>query len=159
MSDRPRRNGTIRRNPDCRIPQCNPPIPRLVSVDPAAFLTNSGNHHFISPSGNLYCGIMHDRTQLLAGCQAQSIVGNLPQCDDPMVLSGPMIALVDDGTVGAGCTSEGVFVGAEGKVLGYGQRITVGAIRCSSLENGITCEDLDTGAAFIASRAIFAQIP
>ncbi|MCW4465857.1 hypothetical protein OK351_10105 [Glutamicibacter sp. MNS18] len=130
-----------------------------VSVDPTPFLSDSGNHYFTSPSGNLYCGILHDGTQLLAGCQALSIVGNLPECDDPMVLSGPMISLVDDGTVGAGCTSEGVYVGEAGKVLGYGERITVGAIRCSSLEDGVTCEDLEKGAKFLASRAAFTQIP
>lgn len=132
--------------------------PPVTEVDPEAFLSDWGSYYFTSPSGNLYCGILRDGTQLLAGCQAQSIVQNLPECDDPMVLRGPMISLIEDGSVATGCTNEGVYVGDEAVVLNYGEQLTVADVSCTSREKGVTCEDLKTGVRFVASRASFEQI-
>ena len=118
-----------------------------------------GTHYFSSPSGNLLCGILQEDAGYRAGCQAQSLVRNLPECDDPMVTWGPEIALLSDGTVGAGCTSEGIFVDSDTNTLEYGQQLTVGTISCASWETGVTCHDSATGAAFRASKNNFVSVP
>lgn len=128
-------------------------------VDPEKFQgVTPGNYYFSSPSGNLYCAIFGDETPYLAGCQSQTIVKNLPECNDPMRLSGPMVSLVESGGVEANCTSEGVYVDAENNVLEYRQQLTVGTTTCSSLKTGVTCKSAKTGAEFLASKNSFAEI-
>ena len=131
----------------------------LTLVDAERFRgVTPGNYYFSSPSGNFYCGIFGDDTPTLGGCQSQTIVKNLPECNDPMRLSGPMISLVESGGVEAGCTSEGVYVDMENNVLEYGQQIKVGTTTCSSLKTGVTCKSTKTGAAFVASKNSFSEI-
>lgn len=128
----------------------------LNSVDADKFIgITPGNYYFSSPSGNLYCGIFGDGSQILGGCQSQTIVKNLPECDDPMRLSGPMISLVEGGGIEAGCTSEGVFVDEVANVLEYGQQLTIGTTTCSSHKTGVSCKSSKTGAEFLASKNSF----
>lgn len=131
----------------------------LTLADPDNFRgVTPRNYYFSSPSGNLYCGIFGDETPYLAGCQAQTIVKNLPECNDPMRLSGPMISLIENGGVEANCTSEGVYVDARNKVLEYGQQLTVGTTTCSSLKTGVKCKSENTGGEFLASKNSFTEI-
>lgn len=140
-------------------PTVEPSFAPLTPVDADGFLgLTPGNYYFSSPSGNLYCGIFGDGTQLLGGCQSQTVVRNLPECDDPMRLSGPMISLIRGGGVDAGCTSEGVYVDEVANVLEYGQRLTIGTTTCGSFKAGVRCKNSKTGAEFMASRNSFSEV-
>ncbi|WAH95434.1 hypothetical protein [Arthrobacter sp. MMS18-M83] len=135
------------------------PSPRPAStVNPEDYRTNFGTgYYFTSPSGNLLCGIRPDFLNAV-GCEANSVVANLPRCDDPRG-NAPMISLTSAGAVDATCTNQGVFVVPGAKVLQYGQEIHVGTFSCQSQESGITCREAHTGNAFLASRQEFARIP
>lgn len=111
-------------------------------------------HFFTSPSGNLLCGIF-DEGPFVAGCQSQSLVDNLPSCNDPMVTWGPIISLMRSGGTDVGCTHDGVYSSSNAPVLHYGQELTVGDISCTSRETGISCRSGSSGDSFNASRKSF----
>lgn len=120
-----------------------------------------GSYYFVSPSGNLYCAITSHGDELTAGCQAGSLVENLPQCDDPMVTSSPAIELYKYRGVGTEsyCVSDGVFVYDGGApTLEYGEQLAVDGIVCESESTGVTCYDEGSGRGFTAARAGFRPI-
>ena len=177
-------DATVPSAPDGAVPSPGP----FSAVNAEDYRSESGfgdyfaGYYFASPSGNLLCGILNDypRSQNnnanVVGCQAQSVVANLPRCDDPRG-NGPFISLTTEGVVEAKCWNQGLYVlpnpkitptpGAYGevnasvftRVLQYGQEIHVGTFSCQSQEKGITCREASTGHAFLASREEFAQIP
>lgn len=117
-------------------------------------------YFFTSPSGNLSCGFYLEvggRIDMV-GCQAWSVVANLPDCDDPNRGSSPIVSLDTSGEVDTSCTSEGVFSATTAPVLNYGEQLTVAGFTCHSREVGITCVDNRTGEGFTASRARFGAI-
>lgn len=141
---------------------------------------SGGGYFFTSPSGNLLCGILNDYPKpppnnvTAVGCEAKSVVANLPRCDDPKG-NAPTISLTSAGAIEPGCTNQGIYVLPDPKVptgtsaemqasvytrvLQYGEEIHVGTFSCQSQEKGITCREARTGHAFLASREEFAQIP
>lgn len=110
-------------------------------------------YFFISPSGNLSCGVW-DWDPALAGCQSWSLVENLPECDDPLGASSPAIEFFEGQPADAYCSAEGMFW-AEAPVLEYGQQLRVAGVTCTSRATGVTCLDENTGSGFTAARAGF----
>ncbi|MFC7402177.1 hypothetical protein [Citricoccus sp. GCM10030269] len=129
------------------------------SVDPERFQKGAGGPvAFASPTGNLNCAIHAERSAgfgYAAGCQAHSLVENLPDCDDPEA-NGPLVALQADGTVHTGCSREGIFFRQDPAVLQYGEQVQFQDVTCQSSEEGVTCTGLGTG--FTASRSAFAPL-
>lgn len=136
-----------------------PDVADFTVVDSAAFLQGSDSEQlmFVSPSGNLYCGIIGGE-QKLAGCQSVQVVDNLPDCDDPAGGHGPMITFDFNAPAEAGCAHEGVFIGLEPEVLEYGQAVGYQGATCMSEESGVTCIDDATGQGFTAAREGFLPV-
>lgn len=88
------------------------------------------------------------------GCQAWSLVDNLPECDAPTGASSPAIEFLRGRPAEGYCLSDGVF-SAEATVLEYGQQLTVDGVTCISRETGVTCLDESSGLGFTAARSGF----
>lgn len=129
----------------------------LQQVDPELYFgTDSGRDYgyfFQSPSGNLSCGMLINNGEL-TGCQAWSLVDNLPECDAPLGASSPAIEFVRGEVADSYCLSDGAF-SAVAPVLEYGQQLTVDNITCTSRDTGVTCLDQSSGLGFTAARAGF----
>lgn len=127
-------------------------------VDPVDFRGPDGydGYFFISPSGNLSCGVW-DWEPALAGCQSWSLVENLPECDDPLGGSSPAIVFFQGQPADAYCSTQGMFW-ADAPVLEYGQQLSVAGVTCTSRATGVTCVDENTGSGFTAARAGFVPL-
>lgn len=130
--------------------------PPVRSVDPESYRGQDRNdgYFFTSPSGNLSCGILDGG---VTGCQAWSLVANLPECDKPQTNSSPAIEFTRGQQASGFCLSEGAFF-SEALILEYGREIHVAGITCSSELTGVTCIEESTGLGFTAARAGFTPI-
>ena len=145
-------------------PRATPGVPtapeQLRQVDPEQFRTGqgSGGYYFISPSANLSCGYVEVTDGLLIGCQAWSLVDNLPQCDDPTGVSSPAIDFIQGRRASGFCLSEGAFAAMDARVLEYGEQFTVNEVTCTSRSSGVTCVDASSGYGFTAAKAGFLPV-
>lgn len=131
-----------------------------LNVDPERFLgpdphRNDG-YFFLSPSRNLSCGLLVG-DEGLSGCQASSLVVDLPECDAPQEASAPVVAFVRGEPVETFCVTNPRFW-PNAPVLDYGHQITVDGITCTSRITGVTCLEESTGVGFSAAREGFRAI-
>lgn len=134
----------------------SPPEPSITSVDLEQYRGQDRNdgYFFVSPSGNLACGILHSG---VTGCQAWSLVANLPECDNPLGNSSPAIEFARGQRATGFCLTDGAFVGSS-RTLEYDTQIRASGFTCVSQTTGVTCIDDLTGLGFIAARAGFIPI-
>ncbi|MFF2086463.1 DUF6636 domain-containing protein [Nocardia sp. NPDC058176] len=117
-------------------------------VDPRPYQQQGDNFYFQSPTGNIMCGILTELS-LGVGCQlarTNVIPAQLPDCTDAP--DRKVAVHVAGGTAEFLCTSQGIFVGESvdggskggGKVLNYGDTISILGTACTSTEQGMRCE-------------------
>ncbi|OZC94911.1 hypothetical protein CH275_28615 [Rhodococcus sp. 06-235-1A] len=124
------------------------------NVDPATFRTESGQYNFVSPTGNIHCGIWDaDGPEGRVGCQA--VDGRNP-------FEGPQCSNAENDKVAvrvtaAGpenlCTTQGIYVNANAPVLEFGQVLSSGGVVCESGPDDIVACTAPTGG-FTFSRDI-----
>ncbi|MCZ4516993.1 hypothetical protein O4220_00600 [Rhodococcus ruber] len=103
------------------------------NVDPATFRTESGRYNFVSPTGNIHCGIWDaDGPEGRVGCQA--VDGRNP-------FEGPQCSNAENDKVAvrvtaAGpenlCTTQGIYVNVNAPVLELGQVLAAEGVVCKS---------------------------
>lgn len=103
------------------------------NVDPVMFRTGSDKYNFISPTGNISCGIWDaDGPEGRVGCQA---------ADGRNPFEGPQCSNAENDKVAvrvtaAGsesmCTTQGIYVDANAPVLEFGQVLSVEGVVCRS---------------------------
>ncbi|MBY4131316.1 hypothetical protein HQO83_23250 [Rhodococcus fascians] len=103
------------------------------NVDPAAFRTESGRYNFISPTGNIHCGIWDaDGPEGRVGCQAADGRNPFegPQCSNAEN-DKVAVRVTADGSENV-CTTQGIYVDANAPVLEFGQVLSVEGVVCKS---------------------------
>ncbi|GAA1457545.1 hypothetical protein GCM10009619_11290 [Williamsia maris] len=126
-------------------------FPRDANVNAADFFGPGAGinaYFFQSPSGNVRCGIDFDNPQVPSGCQALSSVRSSTGVTclnrGNSVYSTQLIS----GAAVSKCVNQPIFVGGSGnpgqgtvggRVLQYGQIISVGGTTCESSTTGISC--------------------
>ncbi|OZC57953.1 hypothetical protein CH276_23555 [Rhodococcus sp. 06-470-2] len=124
------------------------------NVDPATFRTGGGQYNFVSPTGNIHCGIWDaDGPEGRVGCQA--VDGRNP-------FEGPQCSNAENDKVavrvtGAGpenlCTTQGIYVNANAPVLEFGQVLSAEGVVCESGPDDIVACTAPAGG-FTFSRGI-----
>lgn len=105
---------------------------------------------FTSPSGNVSCLLDIDYVR----CDiAERDWAPPPRPADCEFDYGQGIELEPGGRASFVCAGDTALGGSH--VLGYGQSITRGDLRCDSAETGITCLDSTTGHGFALSRQVY----
>ncbi|MFD3705475.1 hypothetical protein ACFWUP_20235 [Nocardia sp. NPDC058658] len=116
----------------------------FTGVDASKFQID-GSYFFQSPTGNIMCGVL-DKAPLGVGCQlrkAKFITPQLPNCTDAP--DRKVATHLYEGKSELWCTSQGIFVGfptdgkAGGKVLNYGESLSVNGYTCTSSTQGVRC--------------------
>lgn len=124
-------------------PEPEPPAEPEDEVDPAAYWAPAvDSYAWTSPSGNILCLLY--ATESVVGCAVfDHTLAPAPGCfaDQPFVVE------LEAGEIVQGCTGD---VPYSGEVLPYGSTLAVGAITCTSSQEGMICDDGDL--AFILSR-------
>jgi hypothetical protein len=107
--------------------------------------------HFQSPSHNIGCVIVNGKS---VRCDIQSKTWPTPpkpaDCD---VDYGQGVAVGTHGDADYVCAGD-TTLDSSAPVLGYGDRITQGLIRCSSKTKGMRCVNLETKDGFFLSRDV-----
>lgn len=148
---------------DLTLESSSPEVPEeeeLREVDSERFRSDgfSDRYSFVSPSGNLECAISGMEDVPIAGCQAWSLVDNLPDCDDPMATSSPAIDFYRGEPAEAYCISDGAFVAYSGQTLQHGEQLRVRGVTCTSRHSGVECRDDRSGRGFVAAKAGFVAV-
>ncbi|WP_405494278.1 DUF6636 domain-containing protein [Nocardia sp. NBC_00511] len=117
--------------------------------------------YFQSPTGNIMCGFIN-ADSLGTGCQlehASVVPASLPGCGT--AANRAVAAEINGGTASFRCVSQGFYVGAPpngqsgkggGKVLAYGQTITVRGVACTSSQDGVRCDAAGHGFLIAADK-------
>ncbi|MFE1595185.1 hypothetical protein [Nocardia sp. NPDC058705] len=117
---------------------------RFTPVDASKYRID-GSYHFQSPTGNIKCGVLA-MAPLGVGCQlikANIITPKLPNCTDAP--DRKVATHLYEGKSEFWCTSQGIFIGfptdgvSGGKVLNYGESLTVNGYTCTSSTQGVRC--------------------
>lgn len=124
-------------------------------VDSAQFRGNSASgpgYFFRSPTGNVTCGMAFDNVNIGTGCQAKVSV---PSTTGVTCLNGGNSVYSSSLVSGAAvsrCVNQPFYVGGSGtgenlggRVLEYGQSISMRGNTCTSTTVGITCSGGDFG--------------
>ncbi|KAA0024250.1 hypothetical protein [Antrihabitans cavernicola] len=125
------------------------------TVDPAGFYGDSASgpgYFFQSPTGNVTCGMGFDNVNIGTGCQAKVSV---PSTTGVTCLNGGNSVYSNSLISGAAvsrCVNQPFYVGGSGtgenlggRVLEYGQSISMRGSTCTSTVSGITCSGGDFG--------------
>lgn len=102
-------------------------------------------YNWKSPSGRIFCGVMPTGETMFAGCQMASA---LPECGPDFTTSAPLVRFAERGLLERTCTTQGVYVDSESRVLDYGQQIDVGPFTAVSQQDGMYMRHRQTGEAF-----------
>lgn len=130
------------------------PRPGLDSgtVDPASFATDLYKYNFITPSGNVQCGIWAGGSPAgQVGCQAVESVAPFEGRTCTNAENDKYAVRVND--VGAQhlCTTQGIYTSFEPQVLEHGEVLSAVGVVCESdYMFGVTC--WGTEGAFTFSR-------
>jgi len=119
-------------------------FPAGMSVDSSNFQQGEG-HYWTSPSGRIYCGVQPTPEYMLAGCQMASA---LPECGPDYTSSAPLVQFAERAILTRTCTTQGIFVREDDRVLEYGQQIDVGPFTAVSQPDGMYMRHRETGEAF-----------
>jgi hypothetical protein len=146
------------------------PIPPSTAVDAALFFVADWREgvSFVSPSGNLSCGIYSDGGVLdMWGCTARERDWEFPSANpgDPCYEAAQVEMGCGDGIVvtpayqgdvphplsrgGAEFADEGGFAT---RTLQYGESVTYLTVTCASTSEHVICADLSTGHGLVISR-------
>lgn len=110
-------------------------------VDPATFRTGSGRYNFISPTGNISCGIWDtDGAEGRVGCQAEDGRNPFegPQCSNAE--NDKVAVRVTAAGSESMCTTQGIYVDANAPVLEFGRVLSVEGVVCrSGADDTIAC--------------------
>ena len=124
----------------------------------SGFANQEPGYFFISPSGNVYCGMREPGSpsavaETTFGCQTKTSVAPAggPTCRNSA--NNTYMVSIDNGAVTHRCTSQGVFTAPDQATLAYGQSISAYGNTCLSTTDGITCWS-SSGTGFMISRDV-----
>lgn len=121
----------------------NQPRPSVDSgtVDPALYATDPGQYNFITPSGNVQCGIWAGGSPAgQVGCQAVTGVNPAFGRTCTNAENDKFAVRVDDGGSQHLCTTQGIYTSNYPRILDYGQVLSAVGVVCTSDDLfGVTC--------------------
>lgn len=149
--------------PPSSEPVVDPATP--VAVDPASFTARELGPGvvFVSPSGNLRCGITTFADGPLWGCRIDEKDWEFPSddpadyCYDAQVPCGWGVEALGTGETHPRKRGDIAFeseIRADTPVLEYGTSITLADVTCVSEERGITCNHATSGHGFTLSTSM-----
>lgn len=123
------------------------------------FHAGRGEHFFVSPSGNVFCGIRNPNgppPDIALGCQTRVSVAPAggPTCANSPS-NGYMVTIVGS-KVHHDCTTQGIFTTEHPRVLQYGQSVWIYGAWCLSTRDGIACWAGDSPGFMISRDVNFA---
>jgi hypothetical protein len=105
---------------------------------------------FSSPSGNIGCAIDDGSARCDVGEYDWQPPPRPASCDFDW---GGSVNVSGNGPGEVGCVSD--TTRGAGKALPYGESIEAGSFRCTSAEDGMTCENRDSGHGFFLARETY----
>ena len=103
---------------------------------------------FVSPSGNITCGLGTFNGKASATCEIRDYSFTAPHCTQG---GGNEFSVTEGQPATPRCHTDTNFVPGR-PVLQYGQSRSAGPITCDSAPSGMTCTDTSTGHYFRVSR-------
>jgi len=127
---------------------------KVVPADPSGYTTDEkggdlyGHLGFRSPTGNVWCDMSPDGW---AACMIGEHTWEMPDdgaCELDFVVG--FVRVGDDGVTQGYCGGDVPVI--PGKVLPYGQSLSLGSVTCTSMESGVRCAFARPFYAFVLSR-------
>lgn len=127
---------------------------KVVPADPSGYTTDEnggdlyGHLGFRSPTGNVWCDMSPDGW---AACMIGEHTWEMPDdgaCELDFVAG--FVQVGDDGVTQGYCGGDVPVM--PGKVLPYGQSLSLGSVTCTSMESGVRCAFARPSYAFALSR-------
>lgn len=127
---------------------------KAVPADPSGYTTDEnggdlyGHLGFRSPTGNVWCDMSPDGW---AACMIGEHTWEMPDdgaCELDFVAG--FVQVGDDGVTQGYCGGDVPVI--PGKVLPYGQSLSLGSVTCTSMESGVRCAFGRPSYAFALSR-------
>jgi len=127
---------------------------KAVPADPSGYTTDEnggdlyGHLGFRSPTGNVWCDMSPDGW---AACMIGEHTWEMPDdgaCELDFVAG--FVQVADDGVTQGYCGGDVPVI--PGKVLPYGQSLSLGSVTCTSMESGVRCAFGRPSYAFALSR-------
>lgn len=127
---------------------------KVVPADPSGYTTDEnggdlyGHLGFRSPTGNVWCDMSPDGW---AACMIGEHTWEMPDdgaCELDFVAG--FVQVGDDGVTQGYCGGDVPVM--PGKVLPYGQSLSLGSVTCTSMESGVRCAFARPFYAFVLSR-------
>lgn len=150
--------------PETSPRQPSPPDSTGSSTEPVAVSdTDDWSHshqEFITPSGNIRCSLTTSTDEP----EWHSVECHIddydfpdpprpPSCDADYDWANGTFILFNDQDPGPFCGTDTSFTGSPPPVRGYGESVSVGAVRCDIATDGVTCTDTGSGRGFKLSRS------
>jgi hypothetical protein len=115
---------------------------------PAANAQADSPQSFVSPSGNIVCGLGTLDGKASATCEIRDYSFTAPHCTQG---GGNEFGVTEGEPAAPRCHTDTNFVPGR-PILQYGQSRSAGPITCDSEPSGMTCTDKSTGHFFRVSR-------
>ncbi len=135
-----------------------------VQVDANSFYGNGAGgmaYYFQSPTGNIKCGIGFADRRMRSGCMALSSVPSNTGVTCKNAGSSLYAMVLLDTAARSNCVNQPVYMGnsqnadagpSGGKVLRYGEFISVAGVTCRSISYGINCTPEAGGFGFVLAK-------